>query len=73
MDVRDLMFWYREARKKAIRDQMSAIYACRLSMAKDNAYQEAMLELQKQINVLEFGENKVVAESWNELKKIGRG
>ncbi len=73
MDIRDLMFWHREARKKKIRDQMSAIYACRLAMAKDSAYQEVMSDLQKQINVLEFGENKIVKESWSELKKMRRG
>jgi hypothetical protein len=42
-------------------------------MANDNDYQEIMTGLQNQINAIEFGEEKIMNESWSELKKMGRG
>jgi hypothetical protein len=73
MDVRDLVFWHKEAQKKLIRDRMSTIQACRLAFAKDNAYSEMMNSLQRQLNELEFGKERVVNESWKALKIMGRG
>jgi len=52
---------------------MKAIQAARLAQAQDNDYQEAMTGLQSQIAKLEFGEEKIVEESWSELRKAGRG
>lgn len=72
-DVRDQVFWFRQAQKKLIQDQIKAIQACRFAQANDSAYQEIMTGLQNQINALEFGEEKVVKESWSELRAMGRG
>jgi hypothetical protein len=52
---------------------MKAIQAVRLAQAQDSDYQEVMSGLQSQIAKLEFGEEKMVKESWSELKKIRRG
>lgn len=73
MDIRDLVFWHREAQKKLIQDRMSAIQACRLAMAKDTSYSEIMNGLQIQLAELEYGKDKVIKESWKALKIMGRG
>jgi hypothetical protein len=56
-----------------MQNQIKAIQAARLAQAKDSDYQEMMTGLQNQINALEFGEEKVIKESWSELKKLRRG
>jgi hypothetical protein len=72
MDVRDLAFWHREARKKSIRDRMSAIQAARLAMSKDSAYGDIMSKLQTELAELEYGSENIVKESWNVLKMMRR-
>jgi len=52
---------------------MKSIQAARLAQAQDSDYQKVMTGLQGQINMLEFGEEKIVEESWNELKKMNKG
>jgi len=42
-------------------------------MAKDNAYSEIMNGLQSQLNELEVGKEKIIKESWKELKVMRRG
>jgi hypothetical protein len=52
---------------------MREIQSARLAMASDNAYQDIMTELSSQLNEIEVGKEKIINESWSELKKIGRG
>jgi hypothetical protein len=72
-DVRDLAFWFKEAQKKLLQNQIKAIQAARYAQANNSDYQEIMTGLQSQISKIEFGEEKVVKENWNELRKMKRG
>lgn len=56
-----------------IQNRMREIQSARLAMASDNAYQDIMTELSSQLNEIEVGKEKIINESWSELKKIGRG
>lgn len=68
LDIRDLAFWFREAQKKLIREQLKAIQAARLAVAGNNDYKMVTTELEKQLRELDLGKKKVIKENWEELK-----
>lgn len=72
LDIRDTMFWYKEAQKKLVQDQIKRISACRMAMVKDNDYQNIISELERQLRELEMGKNKLIKSNWDSLKLIGR-
>jgi len=73
MDVRDLQYWYVESKKKMIQDQIKRITAARLAMAASADYNKAISELERQFRVLSFGEDKLIQDNWEDLKRRKRG
>lgn len=74
MDVRDLAFWFREAQKKLVSDQIKAINAARLAMdAEGREYQRVNEELQTQLKKIDKGEDRAVLENWEELRAREKG
>jgi hypothetical protein len=67
-----LNFWFKEAQKKLITDQMKAILAARLSVAQDKDYQMMMAEYDRQLRELALGKDSVVASNWDDLKLMKR-
>lgn len=72
LDVRDLEFWHKEAQKKEIRGHVRAIQAVRVGMMEHYSYAKIIEELKMQIRVIDQGKEKIVKNSWTDLKKIGR-
>lgn len=73
MDVRDLEFWLKEARKRIIREQRLRIQAARVAKAENSAYQGFMDELQAELRRLDIGEREAVKESWEMLMAKKKG
>ncbi|NCC60056.1 MAG: hypothetical protein EOM12_03770 [Verrucomicrobiae bacterium] len=73
LDLRDLMFWFRQAQKKMVQDQLKRIQAARLAMAENSSYERVCNDLEIQIHELEHGKEKVVQDNWDFLREKGRG
>lgn len=72
MDIRDLVFWGKEAQRKVILGQMRAIQAARVAMDPGNGYRAAIKDLEGQLYSLDAGRSNVVRHAWETLKRIGR-
>jgi hypothetical protein len=72
MDIRDMMFWCREAEIKRIKEQLNMIYAVRLGFAEEVAYSSNIALLENQLNILEGKQQNIIRENWKDLKSIGR-
>jgi hypothetical protein len=55
LDIRDFMFWVREAKKKIIRDRLSAMIVARMSEVRDRDFRD-------EISRLEWSYKEVVRE-----------
>ena len=68
IDVRDLMFWQREAKVKNISDYIKQIQAVRIGMANQEGYSRIIGELEMQLQSLKVGREEVVKKNWDDLK-----
>jgi len=67
-----LSFWFKEAQKKLVEDQLKAIQASRLGMVQDKDYQMAIAEYDRQLKELKLGKDKIVESNWDDLKLMRR-
>lgn len=73
MDVRDLRFWFIEAQKKLVQDQMKRIQAARMAMAENTAYSKILSEFERQLHSLSPDGEDRIRENWQDLKQRGKG
>lgn len=71
LDVRDIAFWLRAARRKILFDQIRHIQAVRAGMASDEYYRDRIGELRAQIN--EVDHREVIDQNWEDLKALKSG
>jgi len=71
LDVRDIAFWLRAARKKIILDQIRHIQAVRAGMAESEYYMSKINELKAQMNDADGQET--IRQNWDDLKETKRG
>jgi hypothetical protein len=69
LDVRDLMFWGKEAEKRNIKGQLDMIYAVRIGMADENGFSTNVYMLENKLKELEIGKEEMVKRNWEELKE----
>jgi len=67
-----MAFWFKQAQKKLITEQIKNIQATRLAMAKDSDYEKAINTYESQLRELELGKEHIVKESWDDLKLMGK-
>lgn len=72
LDIREASFWFKQAQKKLITEQIKNIQATRIAMSKDNDYEKAIGIYENQLREIELGKEYIVKESWDELKLMGK-
>jgi hypothetical protein len=72
MDVRDLAFWLRAAKRKILLDQIRHIQAVRAGMAEQDGYMRSVNELQDQVRFIDE-ETDIVQRNWQDLRESVRG
>ncbi|MFA5456876.1 MAG: hypothetical protein WC261_04500 [Synergistaceae bacterium] len=73
LDIRDLEFWMREAKKKLLKEHLLRTRAARVAMAKDKDYRNYMSEIQQQIRETDIDAEELIKENWETLKYIRKG
>ena len=72
MDIRDLAYWAKEAKKKIIFDQLRRIQAARSAQVKDDVFQNIVAQLENELKKIQIGEKKFYQSSWEELRRTAR-
>lgn len=65
------MFWYKQAQKKLIQDQIKNVTAARLAFAKDTDYRKVVSGLEMQLAQVDGNKDDMVRQNWKDLKMIG--
>ncbi len=73
MDIRDQRFWFREARKKDLRDEIRMMQSARIAMAEGKDYERIVHKLHLELKKISFGEKEVYSEGWSSLRAIDKG
>jgi len=73
LDLRELAWWARQARRTLIEAQLGRMRAARLAMVSNDDYQRAIAELEACARALVLGVGRTVRENWEALRMRGRG
>ncbi len=72
LDIREASFWFKQAQKKLVTEQLKNIQATRIAMARDSDYEKAVGAYESQLREIELGKEHIIKESWDDLKLMGK-
>ncbi|HOY09616.1 MAG TPA: hypothetical protein PLB05_06020 [Candidatus Omnitrophota bacterium] len=74
LDIRDLYFWAKHAKKKSLYDQMKMLVTMRAAVDPGTDNIKAMEnEIKSKIRELDVGRDTIIRENWAALKKTSLG
>lgn len=73
MDIRDLFFLVRAAKREILRRRLEMIQTFRIANCVDTAYSMEIKAIEMEIRKIDLGKKIVIDSGWDDLKTMGEG